>query len=218
MSIMMPENWKEWSERGALRVDESYQRQFGSMCNVIQRDVKISNFKSTIQLFKIDFYAYGRQRVFKTIDSGAAKAGIATDTKENIFKFGEDLYDIIFIWLVRGTNFQRIKRNLSDTVKARTDELISRYDFRPRRELKEGVLERLSDDTLTISRICDIFPMRVLAVWMNSNKKERSDFCTFTDLNAEERVLVRPFHCPALPYFCSKTVNCKQDISMFHKN
>ena len=56
-------------------------------------------------------------------------------------------------------------------------------------------LEGLSDDTLTVSRFCDLYPMRVWAVWKNPVKMDRLEFDRFTDLSAEDKSLIRPFCC-----------------------
>jgi len=170
----------------------------------ISADMAFMLYKGDITMADIEFYTYDRYLVFEQIFERAKINGIIPDIKDKTF--GKDVNDIVFIWLVRGTNLDRIKVGLNPTIQERIDQLVRRYSFTKREIDREtGSLKKLKNNELTVSRFCDVYPMKVWAMWNHPTKSERPDFVTFTDLSKEEKDLIRLFRCPSLPYLCSKT-------------
>ena len=112
-------------------------------------------YKGDINMSDVEFYSYDRFLVFGQIWKRARADGIIPDLED--VTFGKDVNDIVFIWLVRGTNFERIKVGLSEKTTKRIDTLIRRYAFSKRSvDPLTGTLTRLQNDELTVSRFCDI--------------------------------------------------------------
>ena len=181
----------------------------------VSEDMSLIKYKGDITMADVEFYSYDRFLVFKTIWERARSDGIILSLEDETF--GKDVNDVVFVWLVRGTNFERIKTGLSPKTQTRLETLIRRYGFKNRAVNQDtGAMVRLQNDELTVSRFCDIYPMKVWAVWTNSKLSERPDFITFTGLSKAEKESIRYFRCPSLPYFCSKTrSDGSKDISDF---
>ena len=182
----------------------------------ISADMAFIKYNGDINMSDIEFYSYDRFLVFGQIWKRARADGIIPDIED--VTFGKDVNDIVFIWLVRGTNLERIKVGLSEETQKRISTLIRRYAFAKRTiDPLTGTLNRLQNNELTVSRFCDIYPMKVWAMWVHPKVSERPDFMTFSDLSKEEKEKIRLFRCPSLPYLCSKTrADGSKDVSDFN--
>ena len=181
----------------------------------ISNDMKMEEFKGHISMADIEFYSYDRGQVFKKIWECANKNAMTAKMSDK--DFAADVTDIAFIWLVRGTNFERIKKGLSQGTQDCLNTLINKYGFKSRKiDDTTKAMVRLQNDDLTVSRFCDLYPMRVWAIWHHTDKTQRPSFLTHTYLTDEEIEIARSLRCPSLPYLCSKTLpNKSKDCSDF---
>ena len=203
---------KQIAIKGTLSLDE-----FKGLHDSISRDMKMTEYKGTISMSDIEFYSYDRVQVFKKIFECAQKDSITGRiSKEDL---GADITDICFIWLIRGTNFDKIKDGLNQVTKKRIETLISRYSFKNRTiDADTKNMARLQNDTLTVSRFCDLYPMRVWALWHNKDESQRPGYISYTNFSEHELKIIRSLRCPSLPYLCSKTREDKtKDLAPFKK-
>ena len=185
--------------RGSFTMEE-----FEGLHDKISKDMKMSEYKGTINMSDIEFYSYDRVQVFKKIFDCANKDSITGKLSKK--DLAADITDICFIWLVRGTNFEKIKDGLNQETQKRIGTLISRYGFKNRTiDTTTKMMARLQNDTLTVSRFCDLYPMRVWALWHNSDETQRPGFMTHTNFSKKELKTIRSLRCPSLPYLCSRT-------------
>ena len=112
-------------------------------------------------------------------------------------QFFYDLHDIVLIYLYRGTNFSKIATNVSKEVRPRIERLAS--DYRLTREQNTT----LGSCDPTVTRIAELFPLRMACIWLNPDKLNRPPVRYYSNLTQEEMDLIYYYRCSAIPYLCS---------------
>ena len=93
--------------------------------------------------------------------------GLNKPAKDGKPQFFFDLHDIILIFLYRGTNFLKIATNVSKDIKPRIEQLAVTY------KLTRDKSKSLGSCDPTVTRIAELFPLRMACVWLNPDKQNR---------------------------------------------
>ena len=123
--------------------------------------------------------------------------GLNKPAKDGKPQFFFDLHDIILIFLYRGTNFLKIATNVSKDIKPRIEQLAVTY------KLTRDKSKSLGSCDPTVTRIAELFPLRMACVWLNPDKQNRPPVRYYSNLTSEEMDLIYYYRCPAIPYLCA---------------